>query len=205
MSARDVLTENLPDYFKPVAEFQQTIKAQGYELDRLENIMMRVQDNNYIQTADGNTLTYYERLLKLSANPGDTLEYRRMRILSMIARDSPFSVGFLNQQLIKLYGDDGYMLEIDSQACELKITIVTDIYGAIELFYDFIWDIIPAHILMDVNHSVTNQTDASLHYGGVVEVIETIGINPYRMMSDDVNGKIYYGGAFGVVERIDMT
>lgn len=176
MNAKDVLMENLPDYFRPVKEFQQIIRAQGYELDNLENAMVRMRDNNYIQTADENTIMYYERLLKLTASPSDTLAYRKMRILSIIARDSPFSIGFLNQQLIKIYGESGYELEVDSQACELKVTITTDLYGAVGLFFDFIWDIIPAHILMNINLNITNQVDVSLHCGGAVGVTEIIDI-----------------------------
>ena len=60
--------------------------------------------------------------------------------------------------------------------CELKITITTDIYGAVELFYDFIWDVIPAHILMYVNQNITNQMDMALHYGGAIGVTEKINM-----------------------------
>lgn len=176
MSAKDILVENLPDYFKSVAEFKQIMKAHGFALDKLEGMMLRVNNNHHIQTADGNTLSYYESLLGIAASPGDTLDYRRARVLGMIARDAPFSIGFLNEQLTRLYGADGYELEIDNKTCQLKITITTDVYGAVQLFYDFIWDVIPAHILMKVSHVIANHIDGAVYCGGVIGVAERVDL-----------------------------
>lgn len=48
MSAYEVLMENLPDYFKPVLEFIQIMRAHGYALDQLDGDIQNVYNKFYI-------------------------------------------------------------------------------------------------------------------------------------------------------------
>ena len=80
-SAEETLKKQLPRYFRPIMEFGEILKAQGYSLDQFDGDSARVYANNYIATCDEDTITYYERLLGIAYRFGDTLEYRRTRVL----------------------------------------------------------------------------------------------------------------------------
>ena len=56
----------MPEYFRPIIEFREILKAHGYSLDKLDETSEKVKDNNYIATCDEETIAYYEKLLGIT-------------------------------------------------------------------------------------------------------------------------------------------
>lgn len=168
----DTLYNQLPDYFKPIVEFLEILKAHGYALDNLDANALQVAANNYIQTADAATISWWENTLGLTYSFGDTMEFRRQRILQQFNITTPFSIGYLRDQLNGLYGPDGYEIEEDPKNLTLTIRITSEIYGAIQLLYPFIIEVIPAHIQLIANQEVTNDVGGGrLYMGGASESV----------------------------------
>ena len=177
-NAVNTLKKQLPDYFKPIIEFQNIMNAQGYTLDILDGNVGRVRDNNYISTADEPTIAFWEGVLGLTYSYGDTLDYRRAKVLQEFTTMPPFSVEFLRDRLTQLYGEDGYELSVDPVECSVKIKVTSDRYGAIDLLYTLLWNIIPAHLQIYANQITTNYIGgAKLYAGGFITTtyIQTIG------------------------------
>jgi hypothetical protein len=192
-SAEKVLKQQLPRYFRPISEFGEILKAQGYGLDQFDKASTKVYANNYIATCDEETIAYYERLLGIVYRFGDTMEYRRTRVLQKYNTIVPFSVGFLRDKLTELYGEDGYEMSVDSAACKLKIKVTSDRYGAIDLLYDLLWDVVPAHIQILANQQTTNRVPCRLYVAGAVSrvFVQTI----YRHTVYDIEEAANTGGA----------
>lgn len=174
----DVLTNQLPEYFRPILEFQQIMAAHGYVLDQLDANITQIAANNYISTCDETTIAYWENLLGITYRFGDTLEYRRSRVLQKFNTIVPFSIGFLNAKLTELYGADGYELSVDPVGCTLTVKVTSDRYGAVNLLYDLLWDVIPAHLQIVANQETTNYVGGGkLYSAGFVAgtYIQTIG------------------------------
>lgn len=174
----DTLYKQLPDYFKPIVEFLEILKAHGYALDGLDANAAQVAANNYIQTSDEATIAQWERWLGITYKFGDDLDFRRQRILQKFNNVAPFSIGFLKNQLTELYGPDGYVLEVSSENLTLMINVTSDRYGAIDLLYDLLWDVVPAHVQIIANQETTNDIGGSrLYTAGFVTstYIQTIG------------------------------
>lgn len=165
MSAYDVLMENLPDYFKPVLEFIQIMRAHGYALDQLDGDIQNVYNNFYIQTCDVTTLAYYEGLLDIIPSAGDTVEYRRQRVMQKLSLIPKFDINWLRDKLTELYGPNGYDLTVSSVDSTLDINITSGTYAALQLFYDFIWDVLPAHIAISTEQNVSTTIPVSLYTG----------------------------------------
>ena len=49
------LMEILPEYFRPVREFQEIMKVHGVALDEVERVILQIGANCHIQTADEET------------------------------------------------------------------------------------------------------------------------------------------------------
>ena len=193
MSAYDVLYDNLPDYFKNVKEFIQILKAHGYALDKLEAAIRAVYFNFFIQTADTTVLSYYERLLGITVSPGDTIAYRRERIMQQISLIPQFDINWLITKLNGLYGMDGYTLEVDSKKCTVDINISSGISNALRIFYDFIWDVLPAHMELSSRQNVTTDIPAGINIGMVASSTVTTTINSPTAYSTDIPVGIYTG------------
>ena len=177
-NAVDTLTKQLPDYFKPIIEYQAIMQAHGYALDIFGGNAERVKDNNYISTADEQTIAFWENILGLIYSYGDTLDYRRAKVLQKFTTSPPFSIEFLKDRLTQLYGADGFTVDVDPVACTIKIKVTSDRYGAIDLLYDLLWDIIPAHLQIYANQQTTNYIGGSKLYTGAVvsrTFVQTIG------------------------------
>lgn len=190
MSAYDVLYENLPIYFKKVKEFIQILSAHGYEIDKLDGNIQDIYNNFFVQTADISTLSYYERLLDIAPSPGDTLSYRRNRIIQQLSLVPQFDINWLITKLNELYGKDEYTLNVNSEECTLDVDITDDVYDSVRLFYDFIWDIIPAHIAIPVKQ----YTDTDITVGVYAGVIPSTTIMSYiNSGTSGINLVLYTG------------
>ncbi len=182
-----ILTVQLPDYFKPIIEFQKIMEAYGYALDRFETEMEHVYSNNYIATADDNTLSFWEKNLGLYDSYGKTLEYRRERILQRFNIVPPFSIGYLRAKLDELfYGE--YELNADSSQCTLQIKVTSDRYEALNMLYVLLWDIIPAHLQIKADQEITNDSRNDLYAAGFASCtcIQTIGPVTINQLVDGI-------------------
>lgn len=163
------LMKLLPEYFRPVLEFQQIMKAHGEALDRAELNIDQVGKNCFIQTADADTIKSYEELFGIRYKPGETLEYRRQRILQMYNIIAPFSIGFLRSRLTEMFGSE-YTLEVDPVKSRISVFVTSSQYGAVDLLYSLVWDIVPAHLEVTANHQVTNDVQGTIYAAGVMSV-----------------------------------
>lgn len=162
---QEILQEQLPDYFKPVLDYQEIVKMFGSAFATALSNAAQISANIYIQTADEPTIAWWESVLGLETQFGDTLDFRRSRVLQKISQIVPFSIGFLNANLTLLFGSN-YLLQVDPVACTLDVQVTSDRYGAVNLLYDLLWDVVPAHLKINANQQITNIIGGQRFYGG---------------------------------------
>lgn len=160
----EVLMKQLPGWFKPVLEYIAIMQGYAAELSRYEGDAEKIGKNFFLQTCDLETIRYWERLLRLSVRYGDTEDFRRERIIQKLSRIAPYTVRHLKDRLTDLFGTD-YTLEVNPASCRIKIFVTSDRYGAVDLLYDVINDLVPAHLYVYANQEVSNYI-ASDHYTG---------------------------------------
>lgn len=159
----EVLMSQLPDWFKPVLEYIAIMHGGAVELARLDEDTEQIRLNDHIQTADASTLRYWERFLGIASSAGDTLDYRRERILMRINQTVPYTIWNLRDRLRELYGED-YTLEVNPAECWIRIIVTSDRYGAISLLHDLIYSYVPAHLYVYSNQQVSNVTSSDAYY-----------------------------------------
>ena len=162
-STHEILMRQLPRWFKPVLEYIAIMPAYSAEFDKMVQDLDAVHANMFIQTCDVATIRYWERKLKISIDPGDTLEYRRERVLMRLSRVVPYTVHNLRDKLTELFGDD-YTLEVSPEECWIKIFITSDRYGAVALVRELIYRWVPAHLYIYSNQQVTNSGETGGYY-----------------------------------------
>ena len=164
--ASETLMQQLPTWFKPVLEYIELMKAFGVSLDSLNENSKNIYYNQYIQTADLSTIKTWEKLFGITVRYGDTIEFRRARLLQKFSQIVPYTYWDLKAKLTELFGN-GYTLSVNSQACTITIIVTSDRYGAIDLLYDLIWDVVPAHLRVNANQQITNLSQSILGVGAV--------------------------------------
>lgn len=156
----------LPTWFKPVLEYIELMEAYGFTMDGINGIAQQIYNNLFIQTADSATLTRWEDYFGLIVNYGDTLEYRRQRVLQKFEQTIPYTIWHLRAKLTELYGNE-YSLTVDPEACTIRIIVTSNRYGAIDLLYDLIWAVVPAHLAISANQQVTNNVAGNQYIGAI--------------------------------------
>ena len=173
--AQDELMEQLPTWFKPVLEYIDLMRVYGAQLDTLNQDAKSIYLNQFVQTADLPTIRAWEKLFGITVRYGDTLEFRRSRLIQKFSQIVPYTYWHLRDRLTDLFGDD-YTLTVDPVACTIRIYVTSDRYGAIDLLYDLIWDVVPAHLQVYANQEVSNYVPNNAYVGGIVSTtyVQTI-------------------------------
>lgn len=164
LNAHEILMNELPTWFKPVFEYIELMEVYGAQLDTIGQNEEAIYNNFFIQTADEDTISDWEKIFGIAVRYGDTLEFRRERIIQKFIQTVPYTIWDFRDRLTALFGND-YSLTVDPVALTLKIVVTSDRYGAIDLLYDLIWDVVPAHLRVISNQQTTSYA-VSDHYIG---------------------------------------
>lgn len=175
--ANETLMQQLPTWFKPVLEYIELMKAFGVSLDSLNENSENIYYNQYIQTADLSTIKTWEKLFGITVRYGDTIDFRRSRLIQKFSQVVPYTYWHLRDRLTDLFGDN-YTLEVNSEECWIKIFVASDRYGAIDLLYDLIWDVVPAHLKVYANQEVKNYLISEANVGTIINriFVQDIGV-----------------------------
>lgn len=185
------LTRQLPEYFRPILEFKEILKAQGYVIGQLDSDMAVVKANNYISSCDEETIAYFEQLFGVVYRYGDTLDFRRSRVLQKFNTIVPFSMEFLRSKLTELFGSD-YELSVNPKTCTLTVKVTSSRYGAIDLLYDLLWDVVPAHLQIIANQETTSHSRERIYAAGFASSISVQTI--YKETTYGIDGNINSAG-----------
>ncbi|MEB5918202.1 YmfQ family protein [Enterococcus innesii] len=110
------IKELLPDYYDGVREFEVLFAVEDALVDQVDQQIQRVKANQWIQTADEQTIVFHEQLLGILANPEvEDLTFRRQRILHRLQSMPPFTVPYLRDHLNRLFGRGNYLLVVDHE------------------------------------------------------------------------------------------
>lgn len=121
------LKEFLPDLYDGVREFEVLFSVEDEMVDQIEQQIKRVKDNQWIQTADEQMITFHEQLLGILANPEiEDLAFRRQRILNRMQSMPPFTLSYLRDHLNRLFGVGNYTLVIDHKNYQMILESSAD-------------------------------------------------------------------------------
>ena len=100
-----------PHWFRDILDFQYLCRTESQELHLLAEDMDRLHSNLFIQTMDEGTCAQWEAILRILPAPGETLAFRRLRVLNRLALRPPFTLAFLREKLEELFGQGNWRLE----------------------------------------------------------------------------------------------
>lgn len=165
----------LPEWFQNVVEFNKLLETEASELEEAENNIRSVRNNCYIQTADEAAILILEKRFGI-VYQGESLDFRRSRIMQRYNTVVPFTVGFLKDRLAELYGAEGFEVGFDIEKCIIDIKITSDRYGAVNLLYNLLWDILPAHMKITARQENTKNLTSALSLGTTMSRTKVITI-----------------------------
>ena len=105
MFERTSTRELFPSVYNGVLEISVLSETDDVLLDRALAKLERAQLNQFILTADEETISVYEKMFSILANPTtETLQFRRERILNRMSLRPPFTMRWLQNKLDGIIG-----------------------------------------------------------------------------------------------------
>lgn len=166
------LNKYLPDFVSNISEFQELDKALTTELDELNHTIQQVQQNQFIETANHEGLSYYERMLKIK--PDKDIEIRRFNILAKFNSTIPFTMRWLENSLNSTIGKESYLLDLDHTNYTLMISIMKHKEHLITHLRQELEDKLPAHLILIIN--ILSPINLSHYVGTYIQTSDIIEI-----------------------------
>lgn len=144
------LVDLLPQIYRPIYDFRALSNASGTELSKLYQRVRSLLNDQFITTCSVDTLVKWEKYLKLTPSPTETVEERRFRVLANFKDIPPYTRRYLIKQLNKLCGEGNWRWhERYNQFC-LIIEVSVNSPTNKETIAKFVRDIVPANIEVTV-------------------------------------------------------
>lgn len=166
------LNKYLPDFVSNIREFQEIDKALTPELGELNHTIQQIQQNQFIETANHEGLSYYERMLKIK--PDKDMEVRRFNILAKFNSTIPFTMRWLQNTLNSTIGKGSYLLDLNHANYTLTISIMKHKEYLITHLRQELEDKLPAHLILIIN--ILNSIDLSHYVGTYIQTSDIIEI-----------------------------
>lgn len=182
----DVLKALLPSWFQKIAEYPEVMKAYAAALAELEVNIERIKANTFLQTCDEETLSYWEKKLKLYPPEGEPLEQRRRMAISQWSMASRPTIKYLKDELDRLIGAENYEIEVYSYG---RVNTSSNVYQCVYIYvkkfdrglYDIIcnvyYRVAPIHIALIITDKISEDLSKKAYVAGVCNntIITTIG------------------------------
>lgn len=114
MFERTPTRDLFPSVYDGVLEISVLSETDDVLLDRALAKLERAQLNQFILTADEETISVYEKMFSILANPTtETLQFRRERILNRMSLRPPFTMRWLQNKLDEIIGVGKWSAYVD--------------------------------------------------------------------------------------------
>jgi len=189
MIAQMDLKQLLPSWYEGIRETDLLMTIENGLLEKLAEQIKKVQDNQYISTADSQTISIYEEMLGITPTAGDTLDLRRFRILTRMTTQKPYTVKYL-KELLSSFGEPADLTMFYNEY-RLLVEMNFEKYGQVtEVDYLF-KSIVPANILVDIRNELKSDMPTNMLYAGAsMTVTEHVTISQDFSGTVDVRGVI---------------
>ena len=166
------INKYVPEFLREIAELKAVYSADDVQLDNLGISRLKVIRSQFIESADEEAISRYERMLKISPPGTDTLEDRRFRLRTYAADRRPYTERALYDFLTELCGEGNVSIDIDvdTYAADIVITAATKSqYLSAERLIE---SILPCNL--GIKMSLVFERRGAVYIGGLAHICRTI-------------------------------
>lgn len=144
---RKKLIDYLPPFIQQFIEMQKIMEAANISTDEIDRNIEGTWNNAFILDADEIGISKYEEFLSIAPLPSDTLEDRRLRVLTAWNTDNKFTLNTLKRRLEQRCGKDNYKICEDTDLINYFIHIAINSNNiSIPILKDYLEVWLPANL-----------------------------------------------------------
>lgn len=150
----------LPPLYNDVLEMTSLLTAEGVVMGTASTEAENTLKDQFIQTATNYGITLFEDVLGIVPNPStESWEYRRLRLLSRMSTNPPFTEEFLDQHLEQIIGAGNYTIAVYPATYTVSVRILIPARTFFAEAQLLMLDVVPANMIMDISIQYNSYAD----------------------------------------------
>ena len=159
-----LLKKYLPSLYRENKEMEGLMNAEQPIYDEAETDAKFAFSRQFVVTADEKGVEQYEKILGIMPTDTDSLEFRKRRVITRLSTTPPYTLNYLKQQLITIFGAGNFNAWVDYGKRKLYID---SFINNISLFFEletFIAKVKPANMIYIYRSLVLPKVGVSSRY-----------------------------------------
>lgn len=173
---RKQLIKYLPDFMKRFREFQEIMRVEDLQFDRMDLNLQAVLNNAFIADADEYGIRKYETILRIIPSADDTLELRRSRVLLRWNDYAPYTYRVLVSKLNILCGVNNYTITGDPSNYCVHFETKLKLFGQVKELEKLFELILPVNIYYESMNSLECNINEGVILGTDVRCVREITV-----------------------------
>lgn len=137
---------------RDTGEFQQIAAAVNPEFNRLSECIKRIMQEAFINDASEYGVSRWESILKLSPNADDTLEDRKIKILTYLNIRLPYTMRVLKEMITAFVGENNFTLKFINDNRKLIVRIKVNNQSQYDTILNLLNNVIPMDVVIDLGY-----------------------------------------------------
>lgn len=153
------LIDLLPWHMREYKELNELLSVTQFETTDIWRNIQNILDDQFILTATKNGIERWEKFLEIRAKASETLDERRIIVLTRINEQRPFTIAVLRDLLDGLCGADAYSLTVYPQNFVLQIRLALPIKLRLDPIREMLERVVPVNIIIDLDLQYNSHSD----------------------------------------------
>lgn len=134
------------------AEFKQIASAENPEFNKLNECIRRMLEDTFIKDATEYGVSRWETILKIVPDVNDTLEDRKIRILTQLNIRLPYTWRMLKQIITSFVGENNFTMKYFNDISKLDIRINVTSESQYNTVLTLLNNVVPQNIVVDLGY-----------------------------------------------------
>lgn len=204
MSREIDLIKYLPDFMQQFLQLRLISEVESEKLQEILSELCKIDNNQYILTADSDGLKRYEKMLGISVEQGDTLESRRKRVLNKWNDQDTYTYSTFLKKLDLICGAGNY--QIVEHFKQYFLELYTDLRecGEMAELENIVDYMLPCNMVLHLSNEMKWDSNALCCTKIVSSVTERFECSDNIYMAMNVDGNYSFGGAATSIFILDI-
>lgn len=132
------------------AEFQQIAAAENPEFNKLSECIRRIMQDSFINDATEYGVSRWEKMLEIYPGATDSLDDRKIRVLTYLNIRLPYSWRVLKQMISSFVGENNFTMNYINDISKLIIRIRVETESQFDAVLTLLNRVVPQNIVIDL-------------------------------------------------------
>ena len=166
------IIEYLPPFLQEYLQYKLLMYTEDIEFQNIFINLNKIEQNQFIFSLDDEGLKRFEKMLNIYSQSNESMEIRRMKVLSKWNEHEVYTFDFLKSKLDVICGKENYDIIEDFKNYRLEIHTYLSEIGEVTELERVIDSIIPCNLVVVIKNNIICKAKGKKVFSGAVNIVE---------------------------------